>query len=64
MNLGQAKKQSNVFKPKIYNSGLVTVGECSVIPDNVTVGKNTAISGETTIDDYQEGQLASGEHHN
>lgn len=61
VELGAGEEAENVFKPKIYNSGLVTVGECSVIPDNVTVGKNTAISGETTIDDYQEGQLASGD---
>ena len=60
VELGAGEEAENVFKPKIYNSGLVTVGECSVIPDNVTVGKNTAFSGETTIDDYQEGQLASG----
>ncbi len=60
VELGAGEEAENVFKPKIYNSGLVTVGECSVIPDNVTVGKNTAISGETTIDDYQERQLASG----
>ena len=60
VELGAGEEAENVFKPKIYNSGLVTVGECSVIPDNVTLGKNTAISGETTIDDYQEGQLASG----
>lgn len=61
VELGAGEEAENVFKPQIYNSGLVTVGECSVIPDNVTVGKNTAISGETTIDDYQEGQLASGD---
>ena len=60
VELGAGEEAENVFKPQIYNSGLVTVGECSVNPDNVTVGKNTAISGETTIDDYQEGQLASG----
>ena len=60
VELGAGEEAENVFKPQIYNSSLVTVGECSVIPDNVTVGKNTAISGETTIDDYQEGQLASG----
>ena len=60
VELGAGEEAENVFKRQIYNSGLVTVGECSVIPDNVTVGKNTAISGETTIDDYQEGQLASG----
>ena len=60
VELGAGEEAENVFKPQIYYSGLVTVGECSVIPDNVTVGKNTAISGEKTIDDIQEGQLASG----
>ena len=51
---------SRLHKPKIYNSGLVTIGECSVIPDNVKIGKNTAISGETTLEDYPEGALVSG----
>lgn len=60
VELGVGEEAENVKKPKIYNSGLVTIGECSVIPDNIKVGKNTAISGETTDDDYQDGQLASG----
>ena len=42
------------FKPKIYNSGLVTIGECTVIPDGVKIGKNTAVSGETKPEDYPE----------
>ena len=36
-------------------------GENSYIPPNVKVGKNTAISGATTPDDYPEGVLDSGE---
>lgn len=60
VELGVGEEVDNVAKPHIYNSGLVTIGERSVIPDNTKVGKNTAISGETTADDYQGGQLASG----
>ena len=58
--LGVGEEVENVKLPKIYNSGLVTIGECSVIPDGVKVGKNTAISGETTLEDYQDGALVSG----
>ena len=49
------------MRPDIYTSGLVTIGERSVIPDNVQVGRNTAISGTTTASDYPDGLLDSGE---
>ena len=45
----------------MYSFGLVTIGEDSVIPSNVKIGKNTAISGITDISDYPGGVLASGE---
>ncbi|MBQ4284270.1 MAG: glucose-1-phosphate adenylyltransferase [Lachnospira sp.] len=60
VELGVGDEADNVFKPAIYNSGLVTIGECSVVPDGVKIGKNTAISGETTADDYENGMLVSG----
>ena len=60
VELGIGEEAENVLNPKIYNSGLVTIGECSVIPDNVKIGKNTAISGVTTLGDYKDGALASG----
>ncbi|MGN0339976.1 MAG: glucose-1-phosphate adenylyltransferase [Lachnospira sp.] len=60
VELGIGQEAENVLNPKIYNSGLVTIGECSVIPDNVKIGKNTAISGVTTLEDYKDGALASG----
>ncbi len=60
VELGVGDEAPNVYKPNIYNSGLVTIGECSVVPDGVKVGKNTAISGETVLEDYQDGKLASG----
>ena len=51
----------NIKFPKIYTDGLVTIGEDSVVPNNVKIGKNTAISGGTTLDDYPSGTLKSGE---
>lgn len=47
--------------PKIYNSGLVTIGENTVIPSGVRIGKNVAISGVTEAEDYPDGVLAGGE---
>ena len=38
----------------------MTVGDGSEIPDNVKIGKNTAISGKTAAEDYPEGLLESG----
>ena len=54
VELGVGEEVPNVKLPKIYNSGLVT------IPDGVKVGKNTAISGVTTVEDYPDGLLPSG----
>ncbi len=58
--LGIGEEAVNEFKPQIYSFGLVTIGENSVVPDGVTIGKNTAISGVTTPEDYPDGSLKSG----
>ena len=60
VTLGAGEEAPNVLKPEIYSDGIVTIGEWAVIPDGVTVGKNTVISGLTTKEDYPEGALASG----
>ena len=59
--LGAGEEAPNTWKPDIYNSGLVTIGEDSVVPNRVRIGKNVAISGGTTLDDYPNGVLPSGE---
>ena len=58
--MGVGEEQPNVLKPSVYAFGLVTVGENSVIPSNVRIGKNTAITGVTTPEDYPNGELPSG----
>ena len=58
--MGIGEEVPNQLQPKIYSFGLVTVGEASYIPPNVKIGKNTAISGNTTRSDYPDGILESG----
>ncbi len=62
VELGVGEVAPSKYDPKVYQSDLVTIGEHSVIPDNVKVGKNTAISGETTAEDYPDGLLAGGDY--
>ena len=59
--LGLGESAPNTARPDIYCFDLVTIGEDSVVPDNVKIGKNTAISGGTTLDDYPSGVLHAGE---
>lgn len=61
VTLGIGSDIPNKSKPNIYSFGLVTIGENSVIPSNVQIGKNTAISGVTVKEDYTNGVLESGE---
>ena len=58
--MGVGEEAPNVLKPAVYAFGLVTIAENSVIPSNVKIGKNTAISGKTTAEDYPGGELVSG----
>lgn len=61
VTLGIGSDIPNKEKPAIYSFGLVTIGENSVVPSNVQIGKNTAISGVTETEDYPNGMLESGE---
>ena len=60
VELGVGEYADSEYSSKVYAFDLVTVGEKSVIPDDVKVGKNTAILGVTTKEEYPDGLLASG----
>ena len=60
VKLGVGEETENDTAPHIYNHGLVTIGEKSVIPDGISVGKTSVISGVTAAADYEDSQLASG----
>ena len=61
-HLGVGEYAPSQYDPKVYQFDLVTVGEHSVIPAGVRIGKNTAISGVTEPEDYKDGMLASGDY--
>lgn len=60
--LGVGEEAESKLNKSVYSFGLVTIGENSVIPSNVKIGKNTAISGVTEKGDYPGDILASGEY--
>ena len=61
VHLGVGDEAPNTYNASVYAFGLVTIGENSVVPAGVSVGKNTAISGKTVVADYKDMLLASGE---
>lgn len=58
--IGVGGYAENVADPRVYCSDLAVIGEATVIPDGVRIGKNTAVCGETTAEDYPGGLLPSG----
>lgn len=61
VQMGIGEEVPNREKPSVYSFGLAVIGENSVIPSDVSIGKNTAISGVTVPEDYPDGWLRSGE---
>lgn len=58
--LGFGSYAESSYDKRVYNADFVTVGENSVIPPDVTVGRNTAIIGRTKAYEYPSGSLSSG----
>lgn len=58
--LGDGEEAPNETDAKIYNAGLVTIGEKTEIPANVRIGKNSVVLGATQAADYPGGVLKSG----
>ncbi len=60
VKMGIGEELPNETEPHIYSHGIVTIGEKSVIPEGVTIGKNTVVFGVTAASDYPEAYLGSG----
>ena len=60
VKLGVGEEAENETDPHIYNHGIVTVGEKTQIPDGVSVGKNSVVSGLLTAEDFENMSLSSG----
>ncbi len=58
--IGEGENKVNDEFPEIYNSGISVIGEGTIIPDNVWIGKNCAISGTITQEKIINGRIESG----
>ncbi|MBP3886734.1 MAG: glucose-1-phosphate adenylyltransferase [Cellulosilyticum sp.] len=58
--IGVGEAVPHVTKPHIYSSGISAIGDNTIIPDNVKIGKNCEVSGHTLQDHYEDGVLESG----
>jgi glucose-1-phosphate adenylyltransferase len=59
--IGDGENTPNRDKPKVYDTGITVLGEHTLIPDDVSIGKNCVLYGHTTYNDYPGGRLESGE---
>ncbi len=59
--VGVGVELPNRVKPSVYSFGLAVIGENAVIPADVRIGRNTAVTGVTVREDYPGGALGSGE---
>lgn len=59
-SIGIGEAIPHVTKSHIYSSGITVIGDHSVVPDNIKIGKNCEISGHTLQAHYEDGKLESG----
>lgn len=53
VTIGFGENIPNELKPHVYDSGISVIGHLSVVPDNVNIGKNCVIYGDTKHSDYE-----------
>lgn len=59
--MGNGEAVANEEYPKIYNSGLTVVGEKTLVPKDVTIGRNCSLYGVFETADFENGVLESGQ---
>jgi glucose-1-phosphate adenylyltransferase len=61
ITIGEGENIPNIKKPSLYDTGITVLGNHTTIPDNVTIGKNCVVYGQTTAGLYTNNRLESGE---
>ncbi|MBQ1274623.1 MAG: glucose-1-phosphate adenylyltransferase [Cellulosilyticum sp.] len=59
-SIGIGEAVPHVTKSHIYSTGISAIGDNTIIPDNVKIGKNCEVSGHTLQEHYEDGILESG----
>ena len=62
VKIGEGDFAPSEYDKRVYDCDITVIGEKSVIPDGVTIGKNVAILGQTSASEYPNGTLGSGEY--
>jgi len=57
---GTGDEVENETDPAIYTNGLVTIAEHTILPDGISLGKNSVISGVFEKEDFKDRMLAPG----
>jgi glucose-1-phosphate adenylyltransferase len=60
VTMGVGDNIPNEDKPKIYNTGITVIGSNTVVPGNLTIGKNCVIYGTPSQEDFADNKLESG----
>jgi glucose-1-phosphate adenylyltransferase len=60
-SIGTGENIPHVTKPHIYYSGITVIGDNTIIPSDIKIGKNCEIGGQTLIEHYNKGSLESGQ---
>ena len=58
--LGTGDEAPNETDPSIYTNGIVTIGEHTSVPNGISIGKNSVVSGKLTEKDFENNALGSG----
>lgn len=58
--IGVGENIPHESKPHIYVTGITTIGDNTVVPENVKIGKNCEVGGYTLEEHYVAGVLESG----
>jgi glucose-1-phosphate adenylyltransferase len=60
VSIGRGENVPNAEAPKIYDSGISVIGENTVVPDGITIGKNCVVFGKTKPEHFIDSALPSG----
>ena len=58
--IGVGDPTVHITKPHIYYSGITVIGDNTIVPDNVLIGKNCEVGGHTLKEHYNDNILESG----
>ncbi|QUI20835.1 glucose-1-phosphate adenylyltransferase [Vallitalea pronyensis] len=58
--IGEGENIISEAYPELYHTGITVIGERTSIPDGISIGKNCALYGTLTEDDFQNNELLSG----